>query len=380
MPIRVLLVDDSILTRRVLSKVLGADGRVDICGTAPDGRAALQKIARLKPDLVVLDVEMPVMNGLETLVELRRDHPKLPVVMFSALTRPGVQTTLDALLAGASDYVLKPTGETNVVQQIQQTLLPKILLHGGGAARRSVVRETPEERSDATPAEVAPERPSSGEIPIRVLAPTRQSLPPRPIEAVVLGVSTGGPQALLDLFQHLPSSLPAPVVIVQHMLAAFLPRLAYRLSARGNMTVKMAEPGRPLADAPAWLAPGGTHTAIRRGASGPHLVAVDSPPVNSCRPAADVLFESAAKTLGPAVLGVVMTGMGRDGLLGSRAVVEAGGRVLAQDEPSSVVWGMPGSVAKAGLASATLPPIELAAEIVSQVNRSHRGRKPSPPE
>ena len=368
MTVRVLLVDDSVLTRQVLSKILDAEPDLEVCGTAANGQIALERVDRLRPDVVVLDVEMPVMNGLEALTKLRVDHPRLPVVMYSALTRPGVQTTLDALLAGATDYVMKPDGDNvsepgareSAADQIRRMLVPKVRLYGSGSTRRP--KAPASDDTAAIPAMTA----------AAVQAPKPGTLASVPIEVVVVGVSTGGPQALTDLFGHLPSSLPVPVVIVQHMLPTFLPHLAFRLSARGNLVVKLAGDCSQLAAAPAWLAPGERHLTIARGAGGVHLKLDDSPPVNSCRPAADRLFQSAAATFGAGVLGVVMTGMGRDGAAGSEAIVRAGGRVIVQDEASSVVWGMPGTVSRAGLASGTMPPHELAAEIARQVTASRR--------
>ena len=393
MTVRVLLVDDSVLTRQVLSKILDAEPDLEVCGTAANGQIALERIDRLKPDVVVLDVEMPVMNGLEALTKLRVDHPRLPVVMYSALTRPGVQTTLDALLAGATDYVMKPDGDNvsepgareSAADQIRRMLVPKVRLYGSGSTRRPKSPAAESATADSATADSATadsataDGAASGDtaaIPVltdaAVQAPKPGTLAKVPIEVVVVGVSTGGPQALTDLFGHLPSSLPVPVVIVQHMLPTFLPHLAFRLSSRGNLVVKLAGDCSQLDAAPAWLAPGEQHLTIARGAGGVHLKLDDSPPVNSCRPAADRLFQSAAATFGAGVLGVVMTGMGRDGAAGSEAIVRAGGRVIVQDEASSVVWGMPGTVSRAGLASGTMPPHELAAEIARQVTASRR--------
>ena len=356
MPIRVLLVDDSVVTRQVLAKVLGESDDLTICEQAANGRQALQKLDAAAPDVVVLDVEMPVMNGLETLREIRRRDPHLPVVMFSALTRPGVQTTIDALLAGASDYVAKPDGRSDTPQVIRETLAAKIRLHHRAARRPTGTRrELRQPQRSRPPVE-------AGEITLR----PEPRVPP-PVRAIVIGVSTGGPQALLRLFEALPSDLGVPILIVQHMLPTFLSHLAFRLSSRTPLVVKMAEDGRLAADSPAWLAPGRRHLKVVRAAAGPTLRTSDDPPVMSCRPAADVLFRSAAAVFGPGTLGVVMTGMGRDGLAGSEAIVAAGGQVLVQDEDSSVVWGMPKVVAWAGLATTVGTPEQLAEKIVSRV-------------
>lgn len=352
-PLRVLLIDDSALIRQALRKLIDAEPDLTVCGVARDGQIGLQKVAELAPDLIVLDVEMPVLDGLATLRRLRASHPSLPVVMFSALTRPGVKTTIDALLIGASDYVPKPSGGGDVAAEVRASLIPKIRLHGQSAGR---LERPPSSQSIPTSLAAAADGPK---LSLRTRA-KRAGL-------VVIGVSTGGPQALLALFSELPPDLGVPIVIVQHMLPGFLPHLAFRLSGQSEMVVRLAEDGQPLDAAAAYLAPGGTHLEIAGTRSAPRLRLTDAPPVQSCRPAADVLFRSAARTFDEDTLGVVLTGMGRDGLEGSRAIVAAGGAVIAQDQASSVIYGMPRVVAEAGLASATLPLEAMAAAIVRRV-------------
>lgn len=340
-PIRVLVVDDSVVVRRLVSDALDGLAGIEVAGTAANGRIALAKLDQLSPDAVTLDIEMPELDGLATLRELRRSHPALPVVMFSTMTERGAAATLDALSLGANDYVTKPSGTGGVqesLERIRLELAPK--LRALCAARRPPV---------------APAAPP--------VSPHRRRAPSGRVELVVVGVSTGGPNALAELLPALPAALPVPVAIVQHMPPTFTRLLAERLDARSALTVREASDGVVPRPGTAWVAPGDAHLVV----DGRSLRLDDGPPESSCRPAADPLFRSAASTHGPGVLAVVLTGMGSDGVRGAEAVAAAGGRVLVQDRATSVVWGMPGAVAEAGLADAVLPLPELAAEITRRV-------------
>lgn len=343
--IRVLVVDDSVVARLLVSEALHADAALELAGTAANGRIALEKLDELAPDVVVLDVEMPELDGLETLKAIRARHRRLPVVMFSTLTSRGQSTTLDALTYGASDYVTKPTtgNREDSVRVLQQELLPKLKALG---ARRDVARAVvPGPRS------------------------TRAALP---VDVLAIGCSTGGPNALADLLPALPGDLGVPVVIVQHMPPTFTKMLADRLTRLSSLPVVEAHGGEVLEPNKVYLAPGGLHmTVVRRGLSA-EVVCADGPLVRSCRPSVDVLFQSVASAYRGNVLGVVMTGMGADGLDGSRALVEAGGRVVVQDEASSVVYGMNRHVVDAGLADAVQPLDRLAAEITARIRASRR--------
>jgi two-component system chemotaxis response regulator CheB len=343
-PIRVLVVDDSVVSRMIVAEAVSSDPDLELAGTAVDGRVALERIAELKPDVVVLDVEMPVMDGLEALKALRARDRRLPVVMLSSLTSKGASTTVDALTYGASDYVTKPStgSRAESVAALQRELLPKL--------KALVGRHAP--------------RPMSAP-----LAPRTRG---GPVEAIVIGVSTGGPNALAAMLPALPHDLAVPVLVVQHMPPMFTKMLAQRLDALTALPVREAEGGEALAGGEVWIAPGGRHLVVERGGSGPRLALLDTPAENSCRPAVDVLFRSAADAYGARLLAVVMTGMGQDGYAGSRVVREAAGRVLAQDEESSVVWGMPRYVAEAGLADAVLPLDRIAGEISRLVNEGSR--------
>lgn len=357
---RVLIVDDAVTVRRLLSNLIADDPLLAVAGTAASGNIALSKIAQDQPDLVVLDVEMPGLDGLQTLASIRRDHPWLPVVMFSSMTRRGALATLDALALGAQDYVPKPEGLGSLdasLAYLRENLLPK--LHALTAGRsRSTEAQARSASMVATPNACMP----------------RAGLPPRahaagPVEVVVVAASTGGPAALTRLMAGLPADLKVPVLIVQHMPPLFTPLLAERLNRISPLTVSEAIDGMPTRPGQVYLAPGNFHLALQNSREEVVVSTHQGPLENSCRPAADVLFRSAVEVYGPGVLGVVMTGMGQDGLCGSRGIVEAGGQVLVQDEATSVVWGMPGAVARAGLADGIVPLGDLGVEIGLRVGR-----------
>ncbi len=342
---KVLVVDDSVVIRRTLSKVLNNDPDIEVIATAADGQIGLRTLTQVTPDVVLLDVEMPNMDGLEMLRQLRRSHRTLPVIMFSSLTERGAAATLDALMLGADDYVAKPTGVNsfNVAQQcIHDELIPRIKQLVD--QRRSSGTVTP-----ATPTAAVSKRPGQR------------------AEVVVIGVSTGGPMALAKLLPQFLATCTVPVVIVQHMPPVFTHHLAERLASGGTFNVAEGHSGRVLHHGEAVIAPGGSHTVLERQGRRLAITLNEDPPENSCRPAADVLFRSAAAVCGPKTLAVVLTGMGKDGLSGCQAIVNAGGRVLTQDESSSVVWGMPGQVVRAGLAEEVLPLEQLGAAIALRI-------------
>jgi two-component system, chemotaxis family, protein-glutamate methylesterase/glutaminase len=342
--IRVLVVDDSVVIRRLLTDVITSDPDIELAGVAANGRIALAKLPQLNPDLVTLDIEMPDMDGLDTLPELRKLYPKLPVIMFSTLTERGAISTLEALSRGATDYVTKPANVGSVsvgIQRVKDDLLPKI---------KSLCRL---DNNDAKPNAAAPRPPVT-------------TLPSRPMqrcEIVVIGSSTGGPQALTAVLTKLPADFPAPIVVVQHMPPIFTNHLANRLNQDCALEVLEAKGGETLRPGQVLIAPGDFHLELQRQGLQVRTTTNRNPPENSCRPAVDVLFRSAAAVYGPQCLGVVLTGMGQDGLRGSQAIVEAGGAVLAQDEATSVVWGMPRAVAQAGIAQRILPLNSVADEL-----------------
>ena len=349
-PIGVLICDDSATIRGILSATLGGDPDLKIVGTAVNGEACLATIPTAKPDLVLLDVEMPVMDGITTLREIRRRFGKLPVVMFSSLTERGAKATVDALLAGANDYVAKPAGldAREVADRIRVDVIGRI---------KSLVP-----RGAAGPGGRSP-RPSGA-----TAAPPRAVRQDR-IQGVVIAVSTGGPTALAEVLPAFVPDARVPTLVVQHMPAFFTAHLAERLAKTAGLPVREATDGEVVRAGEVLLAPGGRHLEIVSDAGQPRVRLSDAPPENSCRPAADVLFRSAVKLWGSGTLGVVLTGMGKDGLAGSREIVAAGGSVIAQDEFSSVVWGMPGEVVRAGLADAVLPLPQVGVEVALRLKR-----------
>lgn len=356
-PIRILVVDDSVVIRKLLCETLSTDPEVEVVGSASDGHIALAKIEQLHPDLITLDVEMPVMNGLEMLVELRKLDAKLPVIMFSTLTERGAAATLDALSLGASDYATKPsnTGSPAVaIEAIRAELLPKI--------KALCTRTSPKLKS------LPPPRP-----PVRVRVPVH-----RRIEIVAIGTSTGGPNALAEVLPRIPKDFPVPIVVVQHMPPLFTRMLAERLASHSEIHVEEGSEGVVLLPGHSWIAPGNFHMTVARAGTNWQLLLNQDPPEHSCRPAVDVLFRSVAAVCRANVLGVVMTGMGSDGVLGAQHIREAGGEVIIQDEPSSVVWGMPGLVYAAGQADAVYPLDQLAPEITRRVLQSRKPRVPFP--
>ncbi len=348
--IRVLVVDDSVVVRQRVSAILSEDPAIEVAAFAPNGRIALDRIPQVKPDLITLDLEMPEMGGLEVLSEIRRRRLSLPVIMLSSYTEHGARETLEALARGAQDYVAKPSGlgsEAKASEYVRDVLIPKIkaLCHDLDGPPAFPATLLPRETGKA-PAPAAEERFGRADV-------------------LVVAASTGGPNALEQLLSGFPADFPLPVLIVQHMPPLFTRSLAERLTSASKIRVDEAVPGETPRPGRAWLAPGDFHMLVRRDeASAVRIETNQNPHVNSCRPAADVLFRSAAEVYGPATLAVVLTGMGRDGLEGCRAIRKQGGQVVVQDAPTSVVWGMPGFVAQAGLAHRILPLEQIGTEIL----------------
>jgi two-component system chemotaxis response regulator CheB len=357
-PIRILVVDDSVVIRKLVSDTLSKEATFEVVGTAGDGRIALAKISQLHPDLVTLDIEMPVMNGLETLAEIRKTDQRIPVVMFSTLTERGAAATLEALSLGASDYATKPsnTGSPAVaIEQIRAELIPKIKELCSAQLGTSASPSAAPTKTVMAPAAHLTVRPRK---------------PGRRIEIVAIGASTGGPNALAHVIPLVPKDFPVPIVVVQHMPPIFTRFLAERLADRSEIRVEEGHAGGALEPGKAWIAPGNYHMTVSRTANERRLKLNQDAPEHSCRPAVDVLFRSVAEAYGGGVLGVVMTGMGSDGVLGAQRIHAAGGEVIVQDQATSVVWGMPGLVQAAGEADGVFPLGELAGEITRRVAQS----------
>jgi len=355
---RVLVVDDSVVIRRLITRALESETDIEVVGTAANGVLALAKIEQLRPDLVTLDIEMPEMDGLTTLGHIRKADGRLPVIMCSTLTERGASATLEALALGATDYVTKPGSQLNsnleqVLANLHDELVPKI---------RALCRHITPDPSQPSP-RAARRAPAAPTTPV---APVKRGPAPM-VQAVVIGVSTGGPSALAEVIPHLPGDLSVPVLVCQHMPPVFTRLLAERLDSKSALSVKEAADGDVLTPGGVWVAPGGLHMVVGRAGSLTVVRTNTEPPENSCRPAVDPLLRSATAAWGSGVLAVILTGMGQDGLHGCEGVVAAGGRVIAQDEASSVVWGMPGYVVRSGLADRAVALDDVAGEIARRV-------------
>lgn len=362
--IRVLVVDDSVVIRKILSDALRNDPEIEVIGTASNGLIALQRIAQLSPDIVTLDIEMPEMDGIATLREIKRQFPRTRVIMCSTLTERGASITIEALSLGADDYLTKSSGQSgvNAIENLHGQLIPKVkqFFHreAGPGASRPVTRPMAARELTAGPtlARPAAARPAGGPR-------TRQS-PPR---AIAIGVSTGGPNALAEVIPMLPKDFPLPVFVVQHMPPMFTRLLAERLQSQSKVKVVEAQEGMRVTAGCVYIAPGDYHMVLKK-TGGSVLIQLNQGPMeNSCRPAVDVLFRSVGEVYGGATISAILTGMGQDGLRGVEQLRALGGYVIAQDEASSVVWGMPGFVARAGLADVVCDLKLVTPEIVRQL-------------
>lgn len=350
--IKVLVVDDSVVMRRALTEALAPEEGIEVVGSAANGEVGLQKVKQLSPDLVTLDIEMPILDGLETLKVLRKDYPQLPVIMVSALTQRGAAVTLDALSMGASDYIAKPTREgteKDPLEMLRESLVPKIR----ALAKRSSVE--PAARPAPSPAPVR-----------RALRPAATG---KRVEIVVIGVSTGGPNALVEVIPSFSADFRVPIVMVQHMPPVFTKSLAERLDRLSPLNVIEAEAGMDVRAGRVYIAPGDYHMTLARDKTRTFLELNQDPKEHSCRPAVDPLLRSAVELYGGAVCAVILTGMGSDGAEGCRLVAEQGGSVVVQDEESSVVWGMPGAVVQDGSAEVIVPLGEIVEEVGRRVQR-----------
>jgi two-component system, chemotaxis family, protein-glutamate methylesterase/glutaminase len=357
--ITVLVVDDSRLFRSALEQALSDQNDIAVVGSVFSGEKALEFVRSTPPDIVTLDVEMPGIGGLATLEQIQLLNQSRPpsrsvgIIMVSAFTRRGAAVTIKSLQAGAFDFVAKPSGPSaeESMAILRNELVAKIRAYAQSR------------RAAAAPA-VAAAPPA---------VTRRRSQPRSAIRAVVIGASTGGPRALSAMLPELCATVTAPILIVQHMPAGFTRPLAESLARQTGKNAVEATDGAPLESETVYVAPGGKHLLIRGSSASPTMGLTDQPPENGCRPSADVLFRSAAAVFGSGLLAVILTGMGRDGTVGLGAIQRAGGYVIAQDEASSVVWGMPGSAVKAGVTDDVRPLDQIARAAADLIRREAQG-------
>lgn len=369
-PLRVLVVDDTITYRSVVSSVLGALDGVEVVGSAPNGKIALEKVERLRPDLLTLDLEMPEMDGLQTLRKMRQMPHAPGAIMLSSLTQRGVEATMEALSLGAFDFVLKPNGTS--VQENAAQLRDKLRPVLDAFSRQRQIRKILSHAVAHEPAAAARLRaeslPASRDA-TRAIPPRKPGFKPARINAVVLGISTGGPPALNRVIPSLPADLAAPVLIVQHMPPIFTRSLADDLNRRSPLHVMEATSGQAAEPGSVLIAPGGHQMRVERQAGSVVVRITDDPPENSCRPSVDYLFRSAAAVYGENTLGIIMTGMGSDGTEGCRHLKRCGATVLVQDQATCVVYGMPRGPAEEGTADIVASLLEIPAHIVRLVGQ-----------
>ncbi len=388
--INVLLIDDSTVMRNLLRAVVSSDKEIRVCGTGANGLLGIEAIEKYNPDVVILDIEMPEMSGLEALPLIRKRWPSLPVIMFSSLTEKGSKQTFEALTLGANECVCKPVAgkeRIEAMSAMERELVPKIRrlygqAQGGRAAvskrgrrgetpvRRTLIRKSrpaTKDRRDRSPAKK--KSPSSASASNTASSPAGRRTKSGSFDIVAISSSTGGPNALSIVLKALPATLPIPIVITQHIPSNFASKLVERFVRDCPLEVLEVKEATPIKAGTIYFPTGDRHLLVER--QGVHVVAKpdDGPAENFCRPAADPMLRSVVKVFGGNVLSVVLTGMGCDAMIGSLAVRDAGGRVIAQDEESSVVWGMPGAITKANGSDRVLPLEQIASDIIMTVQR-----------
>jgi two-component system chemotaxis response regulator CheB len=363
-PYRVMVVDDSAVIRGLLTRALEKDNSIKVVASVGNGETAIKALGRHDIEVIILDIEMPVMDGLTALPKLLAAQPGVQVIMASTLTRKNAEVSLRALQAGAADYLPKPssTSELTGADAFQRELVEKVkaLAKAARPARPAAARST----DAAAPARV----PLSGIYPKRTITLRKASAAlPR---IIAIGSSTGGPQALLEVLRDMTASIKLPIMITQHMPATFTTLLAEHIERATGIPCAEGKDGETISAGRIYLAPGNFHMIAERAGSGSVIRLNQDPPENFCRPAVDPMLRSMARIYGSSLLTVILTGMGSDGQKGATEVVEAGGTVIAQDEATSVVWGMPGAVATSGLCSAVLPIKEIGPSVRRLVMRS----------
>lgn len=357
MNLRVLVVDDTIMYRKVVGDILAEMPGVEVVGTANNGKIALSRVGSLKPDLITLDVEMPIMNGLETLEALSQQYPDVGVIMLSTLTKRGSDITMKALELGAFDFIAKPDAEAKQenVQYLRNALLPRIKAYAKRLELKLLLKQKARPAGISAP---APVRPVNTAVPSRRAGKSK---------AVAIGISTGGPNALSKMLPQLPK-LGVPVFIVQHMPPVFTKSLAESLDSKCQYEVREAEHNDLVRPDVIYIAPGGKHMRVAAGTGGAKIIQItDDPPENNCKPAVDYMFRSVAREYGALTTGVVMTGMGGDGTLGLKVLKSFGAVTIGQDEETCVVYGMPKTAFDAGVVDVVAPLETIAAEIVRTV-------------
>mgnify|MGYP003585282318 CR=1 FL=1 len=362
MNLRVLVVDDTIMYRKVVGDILAEMPGVEVVGTANNGKIALTRIASLKPDLITLDVEMPVMDGLETLQEIQKNHPDVGVIMLSSWTKRGSDITMKALELGAFDFIPKPDADAMQanVQLLKTELLQRVKVFAKRLELKMLLKQGSRPSGAAAPAAPRPVAPAPAPAPV----PSRRT---GKSKAVAIGISTGGPNALTKMLPQLPR-LGVPIFIVQHMPPVFTKSLAESLDAKCQYEVREAEHNETVRPDVIYIAPGGKHMRVAAGQGGTKVIQItDDPPENNCKPAVDYMFRSVAREYGALSTGVIMTGMGGDGTLGLKVLKSFGAVTIGQDEESCVVYGMPKTAAEAGVVDVVAPLQSIASEIVRTV-------------
>lgn len=341
-PLRVMIVDDSTVARAVLSRMISTYADFEIVATAGNAGEALDQLKTVRADIILLDVEMPGTSGLQALPDILRAGKGANVLIVSSMAEDGAETTIQALAQGAADTLPKP-GIGNFAGRFSQVLADR--LRRIGRARREIAFDTP----------------ADGAAPIRL-----REMADGPLGCVALAASTGGLHALFEFLRPLPKKIGAPILVTQHLPALFMPHFARQLANASGRKARVVEAGDEIADDIIHVAPGDAHLCVERAGTGVRVRLDRRRVASGCLPSADPMLASVAEIYGAAGVGVILSGMGRDGLVGGRRLVEKGGALLAQDRASAAIWGMPRVVAEAGLASAVLPPAELARRILER--------------
>jgi len=366
--IRVAVVDDSAVVRGLVSRWVEEDPGLHVVGRYANGKLAVEQVASSQPDVIVLDIEMPVMDGLTALPELLRVLPGVKIIMASTLTKRNADVSVRALSMGATDYIPKPEGNRGVTssKDFRLDLIKKIKAIASKPARNpsaaNVLSATAGQTQPAAAEQISAQA-TGGKCVASYSLRKFSSVQPR---ILTVGCSTGGPQALNQVMENIKNSISrVPVIVTQHMPPTFTAILAEHLERSSGCQAKEGESGEVPLPGKIYVAPGGYHMALEKSSAGVRIRIYDGPDINFCKPAVDPLFESIARIFGAAALAVVLTGMGHDGEIGSLAIADAGGSVIAQDEATSVVWGMPGAAAMAGACAAVLPLEEIGPKVTS---------------